>query len=240
MADYLGNVWFYASAAAGVLVVAYFVFSSLASKDDYSHKRSDQEQNQENLMADDVTPPRKGDYSVQQLLEHDGRDASKAVLLSLFSESLHSICRTSAISSPRRNRVRRHFRPLLLWARWPLRNICRTRLHYRSRLAPLIASFYCFFLFSLVRLAYDASQAKCKSKRRCSTLTAPPCLHRRLTCEMMPLSLKSATRCGNSCLAVPTIGNESSNQNILCWVSRDLQLLSILTRYNLTIPASVR
>ena len=125
MADYFGNVWIYAS-AVGVLVAAYFVFSSFASKDNYSHKRSDQEQ--ENPMAD-VTPPRKGDYTPQQLVEHDGRDPSKAVLLSLFSAPCRPFnprCPPAATSPCTRNRVRRHRRPLLLWSRRPLRNLCRS------------------------------------------------------------------------------------------------------------------
>lgn len=83
MSDFFGSYWFYA-AAAGVVVVAYFFFGKKIGSEDYSHKRTDE---QEQKMAT-VTPPRKGDYTPQQLLEHDGRDPSKAVLLSLFSTRL--------------------------------------------------------------------------------------------------------------------------------------------------------
>ena len=85
MADPLGSVYLWA-AVVGVLAVGYFVYSKISSQDEYGHKRND-DHDQKSHMAS-VTPPRQGDYTPQQLLEHDGRDPSKAVLLSLFSAPL--------------------------------------------------------------------------------------------------------------------------------------------------------
>ena len=53
MSDFFGSYWFYA-AAAGVVVVAYFFFGKKIGSEDYSHKRTDE---QEQKMAT-VTPPR--------------------------------------------------------------------------------------------------------------------------------------------------------------------------------------
>jgi hypothetical protein len=85
MADSLGSVYLWA-AVVGVLAVGYFVYSKFSSQDEYDHKRND-DPDQKSPMAR-VTPPRQGDYTPQQLLEHDGRDSSKAILLSLFSAPL--------------------------------------------------------------------------------------------------------------------------------------------------------
>lgn len=46
-----------------------------------------------------VTPPRKGDYTPQQLLEHDGRDPSKAILLSLF-KSVYDVTAGASFYGP--------------------------------------------------------------------------------------------------------------------------------------------
>jgi hypothetical protein len=84
MYDFVGNVYTWA-AVVGAVAIGYFVYSKFSSPDDYSHKRTDEQEPKESAMAS-VTPPRKGDYTPQQLLEHDGRDPSKAILLSLFSK----------------------------------------------------------------------------------------------------------------------------------------------------------
>ena len=91
MADSLGNIWL---VAAVVLVAAYFVFNKFSSRDDYGHKRSDEHETPTPMAS--VEPPRKGDYTPQQLAEHTGQDPSKAVLLSLFSTPLHSFHSSSS------------------------------------------------------------------------------------------------------------------------------------------------
>jgi membrane-associated progesterone receptor component len=95
MADSFGSIWLYAAVA---VAVAYFVFNKFVSRDDYGHKRSDDHE-QDAPMAS-VEPPRKGDYTPRQLAEHTGQDSSKAVLLSLFSASLHSFHSSSSPHCP--------------------------------------------------------------------------------------------------------------------------------------------
>ena len=84
MLESVGNVYTWAAVVAA-FAIGYLVYSKFSSPDDYSHKRTDEQEPKESAMAS-VTPPRTGDYTPQQLLEHDGRDPSKAILLSLFSE----------------------------------------------------------------------------------------------------------------------------------------------------------
>jgi hypothetical protein len=83
----------------------------LFSPDSYAHKRSDDTAPEPKVTASktsnlkseplekpmaNVTPPRKGDYTPQQLVEHDGRDASKALLLSLFGAKILPVCAAAA------------------------------------------------------------------------------------------------------------------------------------------------
>jgi hypothetical protein len=96
MTDLFGSVWFYA-AAAGAVAVAYFIFGRKISSEEYSHKRSDDRAQSSSEPMTSVTPPRKGDYTAQQLLEHNGHDASKAVLLSLFSARRLRLRRVAAV-----------------------------------------------------------------------------------------------------------------------------------------------
>jgi hypothetical protein len=85
MSDLSGNAWLYVAIAGAIAAAAWFVFGRLSSRDNYDHKRSDDKE--QDIPMASVTPPRKGDYTLQQLAEHNGGDVSKAILLSLFSAS---------------------------------------------------------------------------------------------------------------------------------------------------------
>ncbi len=111
---YIGFVFLFTVCCLIILGVGFFLYCQYIkffSPDSYAHKRSDDIASEpkttasktSNLKSEplkktmsSVTPPRKGDYTPQQLVEHDGRDASKAVLLSLFGAKLHPICTAAA------------------------------------------------------------------------------------------------------------------------------------------------
>ena len=125
MLESVGNVYTWAAVVAA-FAIGYLVYSKFSSPDDYSHKRTDQQEPKESAMAS-VTPPRKGDYTPQQLLEHDGRDPSKAILLSLFSERRPPVIPPPIASPPRRGRVRCHCRRQFLRAtQRSIFDICRS------------------------------------------------------------------------------------------------------------------
>ncbi len=112
--NYVGFVFLFTVGGLIILGVVFFLYCQCIkffSPDSYAHKRSDDIASEpkaaasktSNLKSEPLkkpmasfTPPRKGDYTPQQLVEHDGRDASKAVLLSLFGANLLPICAAAA------------------------------------------------------------------------------------------------------------------------------------------------